>query len=156
MRPLRRDPATTLQLNIGLYCNQACSHCHVESSPLRKEMMDRRTAERCIALLTASPGSIRTLDLTGGAPELNSQFRSMTTTLQHSDVALLCTIQLSFHALDLHKLQQIVGLHAISVICDKWQVACFMVGIEPRSWSLEVAPPTSAHFPSCKQGAMQL
>ena len=75
MRPLRRDPATTLQLNIGLYCNQACSHCHVESSPLRKEMMDRRTAERCIALLKASRGSVRTLDLTGGAPELNSEFR---------------------------------------------------------------------------------
>lgn len=76
MRPLRRDPATTLQLNIGLYCNQACSHCHVESSPLRKEMMDRQTAERCMALLKASKGSVRTLDLTGGAPELNSQFRS--------------------------------------------------------------------------------
>ena len=76
MRPLRREPATTLQLNIGLYCNQACSHCHVESSPLRKEMMDRPTAERCIALLKASQGSFRTLDLTGGAPELNSQFRS--------------------------------------------------------------------------------
>ena len=75
MRPLRRDPATTLQLNIGLYCNQACSHCHVESSPLRKEMMDRPTAERCVALLKASQGSVRTLDLTGGAPELNSQFR---------------------------------------------------------------------------------
>ncbi len=75
MRPLRRDPATTLQLNIGLYCNQACSHCHVESSPLRKEMMDRQTAARCITLLKASQGSVRTLDLTGGAPELNSEFR---------------------------------------------------------------------------------
>ncbi len=77
VRPLRRDLATTLQLNIGLYCNQACTHCHVESSPLRKEMMDRQTAERCMALLKASKGSVRTLDLTGGAPELNSQFRSV-------------------------------------------------------------------------------
>ena len=75
VRPLRRDSATTLQLNVGLYCNQACSHCHVESSPLRKEMMDRPTAERCIALLKESQGSLRTLDLTGGAPELNPQFR---------------------------------------------------------------------------------
>ena len=49
--PLRRRAASTLQLNIGLYCNQACSHCHVESSPLRKEAMDSATAARCIALL---------------------------------------------------------------------------------------------------------
>lgn len=49
--PLRRRQASTLQLNIGLYCNQACSHCHVESSPLRKEAMDSATAERCIELL---------------------------------------------------------------------------------------------------------
>lgn len=72
--PLKRAPAKILQLNIGLYCNQACSHCHVESSPLRKEMMDAGTAERCIALLAASP-EIGVLDITGGAPELNSQFR---------------------------------------------------------------------------------
>lgn len=75
MRPLRRDPASVLQLNIGLYCNQACSHCHVESSPLRTEMMDRRTAERCLELLASSRDTVLTLDLTGGAPELNSQFR---------------------------------------------------------------------------------
>jgi hypothetical protein len=74
-RPLRRDPATVLQLNIGLYCNQACSHCHVESSPLRTEQMDARTAARCIQLLAGGRSSVRTLDLTGGAPELNPQFR---------------------------------------------------------------------------------
>ena len=72
---LRRDPASVLQLNIGLYCNQACSHCHVESSPQRTEMMDRATAERCIALLKQPGCSVKTVDLTGGAPELNSQFR---------------------------------------------------------------------------------
>jgi hypothetical protein len=49
--PLRRREAATLQLNIGLYCNQACSHCHVESSPRRTEAMDAATAARCIALL---------------------------------------------------------------------------------------------------------
>ena len=72
--PVVRAEATILQLNIGLYCNQACSHCHVESSPKRTEMMDRRTADRCLEVLRASP-SVRTLDITGGAPELNSQFR---------------------------------------------------------------------------------
>lgn len=63
------------QLNIGLYCNQACSHCHVESSPRRTEMMDRATAEQCVRLMAASPETVRTVDITGGAPEMNSQFR---------------------------------------------------------------------------------
>ena len=70
---MKRQEASILQLNIGLYCNQACSHCHVESSPKRTEMMDRATAEQCIRLLQS--GNAATLDITGGAPELNSQFR---------------------------------------------------------------------------------
>lgn len=72
--PLKRGATRILQLNIGLYCNQACSHCHVESSPLRQEMMDRATADRCLQLLSESE-SVTCLDITGGAPELNSQFR---------------------------------------------------------------------------------
>lgn len=63
--PLRRRAPgpDTLQLNIGLYCNQACSHCHVESSPRRREMMDRATAERCLEL--ARGDSVKTVDITG-------------------------------------------------------------------------------------------
>ena len=75
---LRRGPLTTLQLNIGLYCNQACNHCHVESSPKRtREQMDRATADRCLDFLRRSQPAVRTLDLTGGAPELNAQFRHL-------------------------------------------------------------------------------
>jgi radical SAM/Cys-rich protein len=65
-----------LQMNIGLYCNQACGHCHVESSPLRQEMMTAETAAQCVKLLAATP-SITTLDITGGAPELNDSFRML-------------------------------------------------------------------------------
>jgi len=65
-------------MNIGLYCNQACNHCHVESSPKRQEMMTEEVARRCMQLLEKTP-SITTLDLTGGAPELNSQFRYLVT-----------------------------------------------------------------------------
>ncbi|CAD7699490.1 unnamed protein product [Ostreobium quekettii] len=71
---LKRSPAKIFQLNIGLYCNQACTHCHVESSPKRTEMMSKETADRCIELLK-SCHTVNTLDITGGAPELNSQFR---------------------------------------------------------------------------------
>jgi len=74
-KQLHRSEPTILQLNIGLYCNQACNHCHVESSPLRKdETMSAEIAARCLELLQKTP-SVDTLDLTGGAPELNGQFR---------------------------------------------------------------------------------
>jgi radical SAM/Cys-rich protein len=72
--PQRKLP-TVLQINIGLYCNQACGHCHVESSPLRvDDMMTAETAAQCLKLLVNTP-SLTTLDITGGAPELNSNFR---------------------------------------------------------------------------------
>lgn len=74
---LQRTTPTVLQINIGLLCNQACQHCHVESSPLRlAEQMTAETAAQCLKLLAATP-SIRTLDITGGAPELNGNFRTL-------------------------------------------------------------------------------
>jgi radical SAM/Cys-rich protein len=76
---LTRSTAQVLQINIGLYCNQACGHCHVESSPLRTEMMTAETAAQCLELLKKSP-SITTLDITGGAPELNANFRYLVST----------------------------------------------------------------------------
>lgn len=75
---LQRQLPQVLQINIGLYCNQACSHCHVESSPLRKETMTAETAAQVLELLRDTP-SIHTLDITGGAPELNAQFRFLVT-----------------------------------------------------------------------------
>jgi radical SAM/Cys-rich protein len=73
---LTRGESTTLQLNVGKLCNLACRHCHVEAGPTRKlENMDRRTAERCVELMRSSASTVRTVDLTGGAPELNPNFR---------------------------------------------------------------------------------
>jgi radical SAM/Cys-rich protein len=74
--PLRREHLETVQVNLGKRCNQACHHCHVEAGPGRKEMMTRHTAETVCNLLGRSPG-IHTVDLTGGAPELNSNFRDL-------------------------------------------------------------------------------
>ena len=71
---IQRKIPQVLQVNIGLYCNQACAHCHVESSPLRTEMMTAETAAQILNLLKNTP-SITTLDITGGAPELNDNFR---------------------------------------------------------------------------------
>lgn len=74
--PLRRGPVTTLQVNLGKVCNQACRHCHVDAGPARTERMSDAVAERVLALLAATP-SIDTVDLTGGAPELNPSFRRL-------------------------------------------------------------------------------
>lgn len=76
LRGLRRDRVTALQVNVGKLCNMACHHCHVDAGPKRTEIMPREVAERVIELLTSSP-TVETLDLTGGAPELNPSFRWM-------------------------------------------------------------------------------
>jgi radical SAM/Cys-rich protein len=71
--PLRSTAVTTLQVNLGKFCNQTCRHCHVDAGPDRVEMMGRAIAEACIEALRHS--RIPTLDITGGAPELNPNFR---------------------------------------------------------------------------------
>jgi radical SAM/Cys-rich protein len=74
--PLRRGATTTLQINLGKRCNQACTHCHVEAGPLRTENMDGRVVDRVLALMAAMP-DLALVDLTGGAPELNPHFRRL-------------------------------------------------------------------------------
>jgi radical SAM/Cys-rich protein len=70
-----RGTLDTLQVNLGYRCNQACFHCHVNASPDRKEMMGWEIAELVVDVLAAR--RIGTLDVTGGAPELNPHFRDM-------------------------------------------------------------------------------
>jgi radical SAM/Cys-rich protein len=72
---IRRGRVETLQVNVGYKCNQTCLHCHVNAGPSRTEMMDRETVADVIAFLKAS--DIKTLDITGGAPELNPNFRAL-------------------------------------------------------------------------------
>ncbi len=63
----------TLQVNVTLKCNQACLHCHVDSSPKRTEQMNKETVDKCLEIL-ANHRQINNLDITGGAPELNPHF----------------------------------------------------------------------------------
>lgn len=76
---LHRLSVETLQVNVGKVCNQACHHCHVEAGPKRTESMTRRTADRVLELLENAP-EIETVDITGGAPELNPNFQTMVET----------------------------------------------------------------------------
>ncbi|MCA8923811.1 MAG: arsenosugar biosynthesis radical SAM protein ArsS [Planctomycetes bacterium] len=73
---LRRANPTTLQVNIGLTCNQACHHCHVASSPKRTETLQPEVLARLLELLAASP-EVELVDVTGGAPELHAAFEPL-------------------------------------------------------------------------------
>ena len=66
-----------LQVNVGKLCNQACKHCHVDASPTRTESIKRETIDECLRVLREF--GIKTLDITGGAPELNPNFRYFVT-----------------------------------------------------------------------------
>jgi radical SAM/Cys-rich protein len=75
LHPLQAVGIEVLQVNLGWLCNMACTHCHVDAGPDRREVMSQETAEACIAALRKT--DIPTLDLTGGAPEMNPHFRWM-------------------------------------------------------------------------------
>lgn len=73
---LQRARVTTLQINVGKRCNQACHHCHVEAGPKRTEMMTTETVDQLVRLIDATP-TLELVDITGGAPELNPNFRRL-------------------------------------------------------------------------------
>ena len=70
-----RDKLSTLQVNIGYKCNQACSHCHVDAGPNRSEMMSGENIDLIIKVLKLY--KLQTIDITGGAPELHQCFRKL-------------------------------------------------------------------------------
>ena len=71
--PLKPKPLEILQINVGYMCNQVCEHCHVDAGPDRKEIMTKETMQQCLDVIKTT--GAHTLDLTGGAPEMNPNFR---------------------------------------------------------------------------------
>ncbi len=71
--PLRPKKLDVLQINLGYMCNQVCTHCHVDAGPDRKEVMTQETMMQCLEVIKKTKAT--TLDLTGGAPEMNPNFR---------------------------------------------------------------------------------
>lgn len=94
---IRRARLETLQINLGYRCNQSCVHCHVAAGPERTEQMSAETVEDILRLLEAQRG-MRSIDLTGGAPELNPHFRHLVrgaralglTVTDRSNLTILC------------------------------------------------------------------
>ena len=93
---LTRTALDTLQVNLGYLCNLSCVHCHVNAGPTRTELMDRSTVEQVIALIDRT--CIGTLDLTGGAPELNPHFRYLVSEARSRGVRVIdrCNLTVLF------------------------------------------------------------
>ncbi len=93
---INKEPIETLQINIGYKCNQACKHCHVNSSPLRTEKM----SNEIIALIPKiiDKYKIKTLDITGGAPELHPEFKNLITSLSSKKIDIIdrCNLTIFF------------------------------------------------------------
>jgi radical SAM/Cys-rich protein len=95
---LSRGALTTVQVNLGKLCNQTCSHCHVDAGPHRiRENMDEATVHRVLTLIRETP-SLKTLDLTGGAPELNPHFRDLVSEARHLGLEVIdrCNLTVLF------------------------------------------------------------
>ena len=71
--PLKSTCISTMQVNLGRLCNQSCRHCHVEAGPNRSELMSKSTMELCLEKMDEA--GIRTIDITGGSPEMNPDYR---------------------------------------------------------------------------------
>lgn len=84
---IKRAHLETLQVNLGYLCNQQCLHCHVDAGPRRKEIMTAETVMDVLSFLKQK--NIKTLDLTGGAPEMNPEFSSLVKKAREMDVHVI-------------------------------------------------------------------
>ena len=115
---LVRGQATTLQINVGRRCNQVCRHCHVGAGPQRSESMSRAVAEGVMAVLAASP-SVRVVDLTGGAPELNPSFRWIVQRVRElgKEVIDRCNLTVLLEP-DMEGLDRFLAAHQVHVVAS--------------------------------------
>ena len=81
--PLKAKGIDILQVNVGKLCNMTCRHCHVDAGPDRREIMNRKTIDDCLAAIETA--KIPNLDLTGGAPEMNPDFRYFVSRAKQQD-----------------------------------------------------------------------
>jgi radical SAM/Cys-rich protein len=114
--PLKALGIETLQVNVGKMCNQVCKHCHVDAGPDRKEIMTRETMEQCLTALRAS--DIATVDLTGGAPEMNPSFRWFVEEIRKLDrkVMVRCNLTILMAGKAYEDLPEFFAQHRVHVV----------------------------------------
>ena len=115
--PLLPTSPEIFQVNVGKMCNQTCKHCHVDAGPDRKEIMTRETMQLCIDVLKSNP-SFTTVDLTGGAPELNPDFRWFVEKIKELDrhIIVRCNLTIILANKRFNDLPEFFKKHNIEVV----------------------------------------
>jgi len=117
-RPLITSELEIFQLNIGKLCNQTCAHCHVDAGPDKKrENMDKATLEKCLEIIAATP-SVHTVDITGGAPEMNPHFRWFVEECSKLGKQVIdrCNLTIVMANKKYHDLPQFLAKHKVKVV----------------------------------------
>lgn len=123
--PLKPTSIEVLQINVGKLCNQACRHCHVDAGPDRTEVMSRETLEHCLRALERH--AIPTVDITGGAPELNPHFRWFVERARELGTHTIDRCNLTILETNPHRdLAAFLAKHEVELICSlpHYESAC--------------------------------
>ena len=114
--PLKPAALEILQVNVGKMCNQTCKHCHVDAGPDRQEIMTRETMVHCLNVLQTS--GITAVDITGGAPELNPNFRWFVEACSKSGIKVMnrCNLTIIVSNKKYHDLPQFFAEHRVEVV----------------------------------------
>jgi radical SAM/Cys-rich protein len=117
--PLRAIGVQIFQVNIGKMCNQTCRHCHVDAGPDRKEIMTMEVMQQCLDVLKDNP-DIKTVDITGGAPEMNTNFRWFVEQIKSlgRHVMVRCNLTIILANKRYNDLPQFYKRHAVEVVCS--------------------------------------
>jgi radical SAM/Cys-rich protein len=116
MLPLKPISVDTFQINVGKMCNQVCKHCHVDAGPDRKEIMTRETMQQCLDALKISNAT--TVDLTGGAPEMNPDFRWFVEEIAKMDKGIIvrCNLTIILANPKYNDLPEFFKKHKVNVV----------------------------------------
>lgn len=115
--PLLPSQPEIFQVNVGKMCNQVCKHCHVDAGPDRKEIMTKETMQLCLDVLTNNP-SFKTVDLTGGAPEMNPDFKWFVSEIKklNRHIIVRCNLTIILANKKYHDLPEFFKQHEIEVV----------------------------------------
>lgn len=114
--PLKPTKMEIFQVNMGKMCNQVCKHCHVDAGPDRKEIMTQETLQLCLDILAKT--DFHTIDLTGGAPEMNPHFRWFVEECRKlgKKVMVRCNLTIILANAKYHDLPQFFAQHEVEVV----------------------------------------
>ncbi len=115
--PLKPTQIEIFQINLGYMCNQTCQHCHVDAGPDRKEIMTKETMEECLTVIAKY--KFKTLDLTGGAPEMNPDFKwfvEEASKLGVEEIIVRCNLTIILANKKYHDLPEFFKKHKVRVV----------------------------------------